>query len=415
MPSQTLNQNRLKNLREIAYDINKVYAAELPGEPFHPTYLKDKENFRKLLESAMKLETGLKGYFSHLASRIQQGVDWTVYHQKIQGSVYTSDIFWEGEIIQLQTEFTDNTDIAFDIGASDGQQDMGLTISYDSKDPAAIEAIRTYTGQLAKDLTDTTHEATRQSILRSIALGETQEQAVKRLQQIINDPKRAAKIAHTETVRAYTEGKIAVGKEVGATQKMWRDGQSGACPICRSLNQQTVAFDDAFPGGFNGPPAHPWCKCNMKVIVDANALGVQANDFIQGKTSSGWITLKNGRHIFIGDQKSNNGRLHGVNYKHTNDLVAHESVDLLRVHQYQRLIANGHEVAPLVVTRHDSHWDVEDGKHRLEAYKQLGIKLVPTILKESMVSSTQREMYDRLTQNDHNKIQQLPRPNRITL
>lgn len=60
-------------------------------------------------------------------------------------------------------------------------------------------------------------------------------------------------------------------------------------------------------------------------------------------------------------------------------LIAHESTDPARVDFYKKQILNGKPVDPLIAIR-DSEGilGIEDGKHRRQAYKELGIKNVPT-------------------------------------
>ena len=62
------------------------------------------------------------------------------------------------------------------------------------------------------------------------------------------------------------------------------------------------------------------------------------------------------------------------------DLVTYEDApDRARVEYYKREIAAGREPEPIKIKRADGEMGVEDGKHRLQAYKELGYKDVPKV------------------------------------
>lgn len=62
----------------------------------------------------------------------------------------------------------------------------------------------------------------------------------------------------------------------------------------------------------------------------------------------------------------------------TNLLVSHEGApDNIRVEEYKKMIQEGKPIEPIKVINEGEKYGIEDGKHRFEAYKQLGIKDVP--------------------------------------
>ncbi len=70
----------------------------------------------------------------------------------------------------------------------------------------------------------------------------------------------------------------------------------------------------------------------------------------------------------------------GVSYRPIASLISHEGApDASRVAAYKALAASGEELPPLLVTKEQGGFGVEDGKHRLEAMRQLGHKFAPTI------------------------------------
>lgn len=74
-----------------------------------------------------------------------------------------------------------------------------------------------------------------------------------------------------------------------------------------------------------------------------------------------------------------------VSKRKTSELTTYENADdISRVNEYKAKIQAGEQIDPLIVMRDsDGKLGVEDGKHRLEAYKQLGIDEVPVTYKKA--------------------------------
>ena len=262
-------QKKISILYDLSYDLSTFIASEVDGEDFHEGYLKDKKAFARLIKSTLKTERNLNKYFKELSQRVWGYVNWMEYYTKIKkGQIFIEEMKWQDEVLALLVSFTDSLDDAFEVGGQTAEKELGFSIGFTVKDVPAMNALRKYTLQLARDVTDTTKEIVKQSILRSIQLGENQSQATERLASVIQNPKRAAKIAHTETIRAYSQGKVQVGLEVGARFKVWRNGQPGACSICSELHDMKVKIDEDFQssiGPIPYPPGHPNCRCILQL------------------------------------------------------------------------------------------------------------------------------------------------------
>lgn len=76
----------------------------------------------------------------------------------------------------------------------------------------------------------------------------------------------------------------------------------------------------------------------------------------------------------------------GVKQIGIDSLISHEGApDLARVAQYKQAIQQGQPIAPLITIKEGpTSYGVEDGKHRLEAMRQLGIGVIPTVEKSAM-------------------------------
>lgn len=268
----SMDQNKRSETIDALYNASYILAceyleaSEIAGEQFHPFYKKDKKLFSRLIRSTIKTERGVLRVFQDLYQNIWKYIDWMEYQKRVLkgASVLTKVSFEEIELGLILT-FTNTLDDAFEMGGYSAEIELGTTIGFSSKEPMYQRALRQYVSDLAHDVTQTTERRIMESLLRSIELGENQKQATERLQSVIEDKKRAAKIAHTETVRSFSLGRVEAGREIGARYKVWRNGQPGACPVCTELHDQKVGLDDEFTT-MDGKkiayaPAHPFCRC----------------------------------------------------------------------------------------------------------------------------------------------------------
>jgi hypothetical protein len=80
----------------------------------------------------------------------------------------------------------------------------------------------------------------------------------------------AHRLVRTETMNAYNVQHAAgidelnegVDDDEDPFLKLWDSTlDSRICPICGPLNRVAVKPEDKFPGGYDHPPAHPYCRC----------------------------------------------------------------------------------------------------------------------------------------------------------
>jgi hypothetical protein len=78
-------------------------------------------------------------------------------------------------------------------------------------------------------------------------------------------------IAVTEVTRSYAEGNQIAWKESGVVEgKEWNTANDeivARCPICWPLHGVVIPIGEEFDGGFDGPPAHPRCRCWITPVV----------------------------------------------------------------------------------------------------------------------------------------------------
>ncbi len=262
-------QQVIQSLENLSDELGYILAQLPQGEQFNPRYFKDPENFKKMIRADVKIERVLVKYFRSLGKRLENKVDWFDYQSRaFKGSLVQPESKWKGEVLTLEVLITDSLEGAFEAGGLSAETQVGFNIGFTAKQPAAQAALRKNSLNLAKSLTKTTRNRLSQSLLTSIQQGHTQAQAASRMNRVLNDPRRANMIAHTETVRAYSQGRLEVGRQVGAKFKVWRNAQPGAEENCISLDGVKIPLKDTFSAGLFGsdaPPLHPNCFCILEL------------------------------------------------------------------------------------------------------------------------------------------------------
>jgi len=87
-------------------------------------------------------------------------------------------------------------------------------------------------------------------------------------------PKRAQLIAQTETTRAAYEGSTEGYRQSSVVNEVeWVTvNDEKVCSICGEepdgLSGKRAALGGSFPGGYDGPPAHPGCRCFVRPVVE---------------------------------------------------------------------------------------------------------------------------------------------------
>lgn len=108
---------------------------------------------------------------------------------------------------------------------------------------------------------------------KDVPVERAQELSSRYAQRLLN--RRGATIARTETAMAQTHGALLAWREAEQKNiiskrslKKWVTAwDERTCPVCAPLHNVTVKLGEEFPGGFDGPPAHPNCRCALSIIT----------------------------------------------------------------------------------------------------------------------------------------------------
>ena len=124
--------------------------------------------------------------------------------------------------------------------------------------------------ELIKNIDSTTRDTIRAAISSFI---ETPGMTIGNVvNQLPFDTARAFRVARTEITRTYSQGELQAGIEtkkeypdVRVTKTWLAALNERTCPECGALNGVEVDIDENFPGGYEAPPAHPNCNCDLSV------------------------------------------------------------------------------------------------------------------------------------------------------
>jgi hypothetical protein len=273
----------------------------LASEDWAPGYRNAPKQHAAMIKQGAHLHRLLIEHFKQVAKDIPSGIDWYNYQRAVieqqramqaDANIQAYDvnvIINKDQVNAHDQQFIkvvfDTVASVIELGAESGLEEYGFALPVGLTSTSAIVQELT-TEQLAHlvgmridkqtglitpnpnprySIDETTRSRIVNSIKTSIRLGENQKQAAARLFDVVADSARADMIAHTETVRAYAEGRHAYGEQSGAKGKAWND--ANATDICADNTMQGIIPIDAnFVSGDPYEPAHPHCKC-LTVLI----------------------------------------------------------------------------------------------------------------------------------------------------
>ncbi|MFI8696755.1 phage minor head protein [Dietzia maris] len=244
------------------------------SEEWHPSYKATPKQFRALVKAEAELQNMAGEYLYNLSQRAHLYVDWSEYARELakqpaikaasihaEAVANASDEVWKGEALDLQRHVIEAIELIMAIGVDAALERYELPLYVDSVRDFVATAAQKHVAGLVSGVTETTRGKIRTSIQQSLSRGEKTQQAMERIQQVINNPVRAEMIAQTESVNAWSQGQFNYAKETGAKRKIW-EALAGACKQCAPLDGEKVEIDEPFSSGVMLPAQHPRCRCS---------------------------------------------------------------------------------------------------------------------------------------------------------
>src|SRR6202030_1993633 len=155
---------------------------------------------------------------------------------------------WDIEDKDLDNTLADGIFPIYTNGAKTTAKNIGIGTTIDSSSAPSQKFLAKYVLQLAGQINDTTKSDIKQAISTSISLGEKRSELTDRINNILDDPYRSEMIAQTESIRAFSQGRLDTLQEIGYDQKQWQWAANSDCPICPALEELgPISIDDTFP------------------------------------------------------------------------------------------------------------------------------------------------------------------------
>ena len=162
--------------------------------------------------------------------------------------------------------------------------------NWDLANEDAARWARGHVGELVQGITNTT----RDMVQREVSEFTRNKESITQLsQRLATSPafsdERARMIAVTEVTRAYSEGNAVAWKESGVTEgREWLTSvDERVCPICGPLHGQVKPWGEQFEsrgGSFDGPPAHPRCRCDTAPVVIGDVMEAIGDvEYVEGE------------------------------------------------------------------------------------------------------------------------------------
>ncbi len=265
-----LSQLSVETLEGIADVVDAfVFKQQQPGEKFHPDYKRNRKLFKKLIRETIKFKRDVRKFFLEQLARIDYATRYPYLRADETSDIeqaYLSGVQWDQENQTLTAVIEINLASLFQIGAQATELELQTNLNIGPTHTEEAKFLREYSIKLAGEINSTTKKRVVQQIQTSIEVGETKQQLTERIDKVLNNVKRAEMIAQTESIRAYAEGRLAVGKRLHIPYKQWQAFQASTCAICASVHGTIVRMEEPFRNGLTVPPGHPRCRCSIKLL-----------------------------------------------------------------------------------------------------------------------------------------------------
>ena len=158
------------------------------------------------------------------------------------------------------------------INGIDAMAEIGVDVSFDVTNPLVTKWIKKRSGDLIKNILDTTKDKLRKTLAEGIEAGESIPKLANRVSAVYEEAKgsRAIKIARTETInasnsgayQAYRQSDIIKEKEWLATMDDRVREEHAA------MNGEVVGLDEPFSNGLMFP-GEPNCRCTILPVIES--------------------------------------------------------------------------------------------------------------------------------------------------
>lgn len=236
---------------------DEVYTFATSEKDFAENYYNYPSVLAKLVKAMARLSLALKRFQKIQVEGLGNRVD-------IASGLFI-DFQWAQDADSLTSIFTTHLPEALMAGALMSQAELGQVLDFSPNDLPAQRFLETHIPKLSGELVTTTKERIANNIKQGITAGLDRDGIADSLADVIDSPVRRQTIVSTESVRAFSEGRIQAGIAMGADRKRWK-AQIVRCPLCADLDGKEVGIIEVFFDGTFAPPRHPRCQCGATLV-----------------------------------------------------------------------------------------------------------------------------------------------------
>lgn len=179
---------------------------------------------------------------------------------------------WSQELTELLVEHYLRV---FAVVGQSALGELGITASFELRNPAMIEALETLGAQRVTGIDEETRRQLVSALVDGVEDGESVPQLGRRLRAQIDGMtrRRSELIAVTETAEASGRASVETYRRNGVEQKRWLTADDGKVTEGCRANEDTspIAIDALFTGGGSSvqhPPRFPGCRCAISPVLD---------------------------------------------------------------------------------------------------------------------------------------------------
>lgn len=256
-------------LQSIGHSVEMFIFAEAPlflkGEPYAPTLRKDKKHFQAILSNMVSFKRDIMAFFKKQYENRYNLVRKDVIAAAEGDEESDDDYFymnqWNQEDTDLASIIEQQTQTSYNLGAgrisNNGMTDHTAT-SEDAQKYLLDNAVA-----MAAFINATTRRRLAVQIKAAVKLDATRAEFDQRMADVFNSAYRGRFIAQHEALKTYMQGKANAASDAGLTVKTWV-GPQAIDEICGSVDGKTIPIEDTFSNGFDEPPAHYGCRCDIE-------------------------------------------------------------------------------------------------------------------------------------------------------
>lgn len=191
--------------------------------------------------------------------------------------------FWQQEEDELYEDMLPLFLAALELGLDGGTEalppNMQALVNPNTFNQAAIDYAKEYRYTYIRDITETTRKQTQDAMVTWMQSNQSLDVLESQLAGIFGEA-RAARIAATETTRAFAQGNMTAWESTGfVTSGEWMTSRDEkVCLICASHDGEHVGIGDIDAAPPNS--SHPGCRCWLRPVVDEALVEQQLREIL---------------------------------------------------------------------------------------------------------------------------------------